>query len=270
MRTCRFCGKEFSNEIDHHKIGGHAANCEMNPHRKHRLAKIHDLSKKRILPRIEFKQNCPKCGQEFVLELTQRDIFKKNYRQFCSRKCSNGRIHSESTKNLISETLKQREKSGLNRVNQISLVCQCCSCEFKTKNPKRKYCSRECVIQKYNVSERSRYRKLCQFNFSLKNYPDEFDFSLINEFGWYLPTNRGNNLTGISRDHMISIDYGFNNKIDPKIISHPANCRLLRQSENASKHSKCSIILDELLKKIRVWNEKYPIGTSSSEQNTRL
>ena len=56
---------------------------------------------------------------------------------------------------------------------------------------------------------------------------------------------------------MISIKYGFENKIDPMIISHPANCNLILQKENSRKNKKISLSLPELLIKINQWEEKY-------------
>ena len=50
---------------------------------------------------------------------------------------------------------------------------------------------------------------------------------------------------------------GFKNKVDPKIISHPANCRLMVHSENISKNKKSDITIEELLIKIDNWDKKY-------------
>lgn len=110
-----------------------------------------------------------------------------------------------------------------------------------------------------------KYRQECSFRFSLKDYPNEFDFTLIEKYGWYSASNRGGNIYGVSRDHMYSVKEGFINKIHPIIISHPANCRLVRQSENSSKRDNCSITLEELMKRISVWNEKYGIYESSND-----
>lgn len=57
----------------------------------------------------------------------------------------------------------------------------------------------------------------------------------------------------------ISINYGYENKIDPLIISHPANCKLMRQQENASKNKKSSISLKQLISDIKIWNKKYGV-----------
>lgn len=101
------------------------------------------------------------------------------------------------------------------------------------------------------------YRSDCSFKFNLADYPSEFDFTLIEQFGWYRAKNRGDNPNGISRDHLVSVKYGFDNNIDPKIISHPANCQLIRHNENVSKGIKCKISLEQLLEKINYWNNKY-------------
>ncbi len=101
------------------------------------------------------------------------------------------------------------------------------------------------------------YKLNCRFCFNLRNFPDEFDFQLIKKYGWYKPSNRGNNLGGVSRDHMVSIKYGFLNTIDTKVISHPANCRLIIHNDNVSKGKKCFITIDQLNDRIRIWDQKY-------------
>lgn len=102
------------------------------------------------------------------------------------------------------------------------------------------------------------YREMCSFNFNLNDFKEEFNFTLIESFGWYKAKNNGDNPDGVSRDHKVSVKYGFENKINPSIISHPANCQLIRQSENSSKGTKNSISIEELIKDIERWNNKYP------------
>ena len=104
-----------------------------------------------------------------------------------------------------------------------------------------------------SLSEKKRYRYECQFKFSLNEYPGKFDFSLVEKYGWYKASNRGNNPTGVSRDHMISVDYGWKNNILSEIISHPANCQLLPHNENLEKKEKCSITIEELYDRMKNW-----------------
>jgi len=123
----------------------------------------------------------------------------------------------------------------------------------------QKCCSRKCASHnKYKTSDaRKLYKRLCGFNFALNSYPNEFDFDLINKYGWYKAKNHGDNPNGVSRDHCYSIDEGFKNLVDPYIISHPANCILIQQRKNASKHTKSNISIEDLIEKIKYWNEKY-------------
>lgn len=99
-------------------------------------------------------------------------------------------------------------------------ICGFCNDEFLSKN---KYCSIECSNNKKieHLDEYSKYKLKTRFKFNLSDYPDEFEFSLIEKYGWYKAKNRGDNLNGVSRDHMLSVNEGFNMKIDPYLISHP-------------------------------------------------
>ena len=58
---------------------------------------------------------------------------------------------------------------------------------------------------------------------------------------------------------MYSIRDGFDNNIDPKLISHPANCKLIQQRKNSSKYKKSSITIDRLKNRIDEWNKKYKV-----------
>jgi hypothetical protein len=137
-------------------------------------------------------------------------------------------------------------------------VCSICSSLFLGRT---KYCSPICYKQSVRVSVvgYDRYKADCRFMFPLHNYPNEFDFSLIEKYGWYKAKNRGDNANGVSRDHIISVKWGFENNVGPKYISHPANCQLMRQCENSSKGKKKSISVEELKEKIKNWDLKYLI-----------
>jgi hypothetical protein len=104
------------------------------------------------------------------------------------------------------------------------------------------------------------YRADCAFNFNLSDYPDEFDFTLIESYGWYKPKNRGNNLTGVSRDHAVSVRYGFDNNLPAEHLAHPANCVLMQHGKNVSKGKHITMSYEELLKRIDAWDRKYNLG----------
>lgn len=238
LKTCKYCNKSFL--LNTSLFANHVRWCEKNPNRNNWNKRT---SSENIL---SLERNCKKCNNVFYVEYREGQTPPPNI--FCSRSCANSRgPRSEDFKSKI------RAKLLKNNIN----TCLCCNTSFSGK--RKKYCSKKCISEyrKINWDDYKRYRNECAFKFSLNHYPNEFNFDLIEKYGWYLPKNRGDNLNGVSRDHMISIKYGYENNIDPKIISHPANCMLLRHNDNVSKHKKCSLTIEQLLEKIQIWDTKY-------------
>lgn len=209
------------------------------------------------------KKYCLYCGKELI----KGDPRKK----FCNSSCAakynnNGRILSEETKNKIRFAILEKHCSDKSDNVEKLKICKYCGRTFNSKlHIKQECCSRVCArnyrrlkdIQ--NIEEQQIYRSQAKFKFALNSYPNEFDFGLIKESGWYKATNHGDNLKGISRDHMFSVDEGYKQCIDPYLISHPANCKLMKHEDNFKKLTKCSITLDELLDRVNKWNNKYGI-----------
>jgi hypothetical protein len=201
-------------------------------------------------------KQCKKCGIDLSYE--------KRNNIFCSRKCADstrnvGRVYTNETKikQSIATTnwnLKHNRNVGQKR------KCKECDIEFSIKrNSGKRFCSHQCRIEfgRKHLSEYKKYRLECKFKFKLFDFPDEFDLKLIKEFGIYKAKNRGDNLDGISRDHMYSVYDGFKNKIDPQLISHPANCKLVKQKDNSTKYIKSTLTIEELILRIENWNKKY-------------
>lgn len=112
----------------------------------------------------------------------------------------------------------------------------------------------------YVKTEQEKYYEQSKFRFNVYNYPDKFDLSLIEEYGWYTcpgkkRKNEKRNIHGVSRDHIISINEGFKNGYDPAHLAHPANCRLLKQIDNIKKFIKSDLTYDKLLDKIESWDK---------------
>jgi hypothetical protein len=110
----------------------------------------------------------------------------------------------------------------------------------------------------YVKTIKEQYYFNARFKFNVYHFPDKFDLDLIKTHGWYSCPGKKRkhdqkNINGVSRDHLISVSYGFKNSIDPKILSHPANCRIMIHLENKRKHAKCELTLNELLAKIANW-----------------
>lgn len=182
--------------------------------------------------------------------------YKQRKNRYCSSSCgaiiSNiGRCMSESTRKKISERNANKESKG-------SIKCKNCSSDIEIEK-RILYCDKKCRHDFVHslIPKRNAYYLDCRFMFKLSDYHDEFDFKLIEEHGWYSPRNKNDNLGGVSRDHIFSVREGYRQGIDPSIISHPANCRLMVHSQNISKFTRCDITLDELKLKIENWNKKY-------------
>lgn len=103
------------------------------------------------------------------------------------------------------------------------------------------------------------YRYNARFKFSLSDYPEWFSYAsqLIDMHGWYSASNRGNNKSGCSRDHMYSVSDGFKNNVDVRLISHPANCKIITHKENQHKNKNSSISYEDLLHRISVFESTY-------------
>lgn len=119
---------------------------------------------------------------------------------------------------------------------------------------KRKY-RRQKRPRKNKISKLTykKYKQQCRFKFEIEDFPQEFNLGLIDEHGWY----NDHNMNGASRDHMLSISYGWKRDISPRIIRHPANCQIMLYEENRQKAWRSSLNMGKLLERIKVWNRKY-------------
>lgn len=198
------------------------------------------------------KTTCLNCGEP--IKRCRSQISENN---FCSKSCAatfnnKKRILSDETKGKIGNALrKTKEKEQKKKLPKFKFnrLKKCRNCNNLI--PIKKIICSECKLNYYDY-----YRPLCEFRFNLNEYPNEFDFRLIEKHGWYSPTNKKNNLFGISRDHRYCVRDGFINKINPEIIKHPANCKLMIHSENNKKGHTNTITIGELLERIKKWNLK--------------
>jgi hypothetical protein len=183
---------------------------------------------------------CKCCGDEFEGLISESRIF-------CSKSCS---ITFSNKNRVVSEEQKQKVREKLTKSKKIkSFELRVCRfCNEKKINKKHKIICDECKNSFYKF-----YKPQCVFEFDITEYNNKFDLELVKNNGWYSPKNKGNNLKGVSKDHMYSVRDGFINKIDPEIIRHPANCQLLIHSENNSKNYNSSITIEELIERIKNW-----------------
>lgn len=231
---------------------------------------------------IECQKEAKQTGELLKCVYCSKEVYKracdikKAKRVFCSKSCSAsynniGKTHSDETKEKIRKKLKNvirnPNKKKVRTCKDVDKVH--CKVTFKTcKETGLGYMSWSEHLGWINRTsphiDRTRkelYYEDCAFKFNVYHYPEKFDLSLIEKHGWYEcyspKCGKENNTNGVSRDHMVSVMYGYKNGIDPKIISHPANCELVLQRDNISKREKCSISLEELMGRINKWNEEY-------------
>lgn len=260
-RTCTYCDTFFPN-VEGKVFANHIRWCDKNTTNGDKgISKTKKTSHDSFVLRAgdvkDFSVMCQRCQLRFVVkEREKRHPEREVY--YCSRSCANSRgPRTEDFKKKISHKLSGRILS-----ERVTKSCLHCNKQFETTiHDAKKCCSVSCSLaHRYRHVDREGlkyYRGLCSFKFNLADYPDEFDFSLIEQHGWYAAKNHGDNLGGVSRDHMISIRYGYEKGIDPEVISHPANCQLLVHGSNVSKGKKCDMTIEQLQQKIVEWNEKY-------------
>ena len=284
--VCPHCGEHLV--MNKKSFANHVRWCKENPKYQEIRNRTIEKIKKRAEENLNEKRGelkkftvyCAKCGKPFEVEEREKEFpLKEKY--YCSRSCANTHKRTEESKKKTSESLKRYARSkGLNVTDDIfkeDRTCPVCGKTFHAKNIKQITCSSLCS-RKFrsltaltnslkNITDNVEmgklmlkiYRQQCAFKFPLNDYPEEFEFQLIKENGWYKAKNHGNNLYGVSRDHIFSMLEGFKQQIDPYYISHPANCKLLLQSENSSKRSDCGMTIEALKNKINKWNEKYGV-----------
>jgi hypothetical protein len=186
--------------------------------------------------------------------------------KFCSRSCgtkfsNSKRILSDDTKRKISESTKSTVEKFKDQIVGDYTKIYLCTCKFSGV---KWYSNKRKLIYPDLVDTKNHYANSAKFRFAISSFPKWFNTAanLINEYGWYSTpgSNKSGikNLNGISRDHMYSINDGWINKIDPTLLKHPANCRLMQHKTNSSKNKNSSITLDELIQNIKKFECLYP------------
>ena len=247
MNTCLLCNKDFVPGS-----GSTGKYCSIS------CASHHKGSLRNQAARFQYEQNpkrCKKC--EMVIPYAQR---KSN--QFCSRSCA--AVFNNAKKDWTNITTgptpkvrppklprKKRSNSVVNAEGPHTKIylstCKITGKQWYSRFPK--------TIHPSAAVTKKLYSYQCRFTFSISDYPQLFAYAsaLIEHYGWYSAANKGNNLSGCSRDHLYSVSDGFKNNIDPKIISHPMNCRVVPHRKNQSKNKTSAITLEQLLERIRLF-----------------
>jgi len=126
MCCCKYCGKEFNNQFG---LMGHMRHCKLNPNyneeknkliqqlasekaAKNKINQFKELNKIDEKSKKPRKLICKKCGKEYILDLTDNQFNKGLYPKCCSSKCAHSRVHSQETKEKISQGIYKSLKNG--------------------------------------------------------------------------------------------------------------------------------------------------------------
>jgi hypothetical protein len=151
---CPHCHQLF-NFIKHQQKGAHITNCVANP--KHAdIGKA--ISEALTEPRIEIIKNCPKCGKTFSQFKRAREIETgKDIKEFCSQTCANSHEVSQSHKEKVSKTMKDKYERGElvipnPKVGRSQKACIICGNFFDClPADKQQTCGRKCGAQLFSL-----------------------------------------------------------------------------------------------------------------------
>ena len=248
--------------ISEKKLAANRRNIELGREKSHETWHRIKAYNQRL---VECTAVCEHCHKSFNKMIRQIDLDKNRLPKHCSRSCANSRVRTDEIKAKVSEKLLRVKFVDGRRISLAPRLCKGCGkCIDRIDSKTKRYCSEECkrahlyhmVNDEFRGTYRQ-YRQACSFKFNLASYPEEFDFELIKKYGFYSPKNKKDNPNGVTRDHMYSVREGLENNVPPWILAHPANCQLMLYVDNVSKNARCSITLDELNERIRIWEEKY-------------
>jgi len=261
MKKCQNCGISINENRKYCSLK--CRNIYVNKNLRDYTKNTIKLKKNNIIKYDNNPKFCLMCGNKIP--------YNKKRNNFCNHSCS-AKYNNKFKKglkynlsengylNILKSNIKFHEQNMI-EYDKNPKKCKCCENYLPFIRRERVFCDNKCKKEFYlrNKTDKEKYKIECKFNFNLKDYPDEFDFTLVEKYGWYKAKNNGDNLNGVSRDHMYSIMEGYKNNIEPKIISHPANCKLMIHNKNIGKGDKCSITIDELIQKINKWDKKYKL-----------
>lgn len=191
-------------------------------------------------------RECPQCKETFKV------LKRRPNQKFCSHPC-----YSNSLPKPLRYSHCQHCNVELTKPTQIKFCGHGCAADFNNTN--RSYESRltqQDTLRKtltdrgiIRTDKKEIYYNYCQFgNWRIEIWRSLPGFDLLKQHGMWHPIN---NPSGVVRDHIFSKFEGWVNRIDPRIVSHPANCRLIPNLENVKKHTRCDISLHQLTENIQ-------------------
>lgn len=106
------------------------------------------------------------------------------------------------------------------------------------------------------TDEKKIYKKECEFQFNPYDYSNIPGYDKLLKYGMYHPQKNPNPLS-MTRDHLMSKEYGFRNQVPSEFIRHPANCQFITMKENSKKNEKSLLTFDQLMDRINTSEYKF-------------
>lgn len=149
----------------------------------------------------------------------------------------------EKLKGMIDSGLSPREIKEIYNLSFSNYAVFITGIGIKLKTRKESVINYRIRSGTRETDEKKIYYTECDFKFDPYSDTSIPGYDLLLKHGMYNPTT---NKEGVCRDHIFSKAEGFRNKVDPKIISHKANCQFLLNSDNVVKGERCWTTLEEL------------------------
>lgn len=187
---------------------------------------------------INQRPQCAKCSN-----LVTYNIRKKEHHKYCSQKCSMadmGKLLGVGNTSQLA-SVKAKKKATFRSRYGVDYYGQ-------TEEAKKK--SKDRAVKRWEtfwdgVSHEGKYRYLEKVGYltdrNYRKHKHILDPQSLRSPQWHL-------------DHIFSKSDGFRYNVDPALIAHPANLRIISGSANSSKNFRSEISLQVLLERIEEWN----------------
>ena len=170
-----------------------------------------------------------------------------------------GLDRANELKKIRSETFKKTWENpdrtlsflGKTHTDETKLIISKKSSEKFTKEYKEKLYESGIWTRPEEKSDLQIYNEL---SYWVKSMWDVAENQNLLEHGIWHPTQNRN---GVVRDHIVSRKFGFDNRVFPEILRHPANCRILFHKNNSSKGPNCGLTLNQLFDKIKQYQDDW-------------
>lgn len=240
MDECENCGEKYFTRCD--KISKFCSrSCKMSGERNHMFGKTHTPEVREMLKqniKKTFKTIKERYGIDNISCLDSVKI-KKGQQILDFNYISN--YVSSFGFTLLSKDDKQNNETVLTLVCPNNHVFNMKYLNFKA-NHRCSQCFYDSLRKNWTEEDLLSFQKYKKYVLSLSKQTYIKYHHIINPQKMI----RGNGINEYHVDHKYSIIEGFNNNVDPHIISSYINLEMLPSRKNMSKQGRCSISLDEL------------------------